>query len=220
MRGPELRARRPGAQSYLLSPLSALLSPPCSLLSPLFSLFSPLSSFRSPLSSLLSPLSSLRNHFPFAFGCPAASERKHGLSTERFPVSAYGGSSKNLKDLKRRNRNGRPGGPFCLRTKGRKLESFKDFYLKNGPSQGQNLPLTVLIVPNSLGSVSVSVWGYTPCRHSRGDFTQDTLVSPISIIEDTNRYCLKLDEMVSANMHGRREDHQVPTLPLIPNPTR
>ena len=27
------------------------------------------------------------------------SERKHGLSTEQFPVSAYGGSSKNLKDL-------------------------------------------------------------------------------------------------------------------------
>ena len=29
------------------------------------------------------------------------SERKHGLSTEQFPVSAYVGSSKNLKDLKR-----------------------------------------------------------------------------------------------------------------------
>ena len=28
------------------------------------------------------------------------SERKHGLSTEQFPVSAYAGSSKNLKDLK------------------------------------------------------------------------------------------------------------------------
>ena len=28
------------------------------------------------------------------------SERKHGLSTEQFPVSAYVGSSKNLKDLK------------------------------------------------------------------------------------------------------------------------
>ena len=28
------------------------------------------------------------------------SERKHGLSTEQFPVSAYLGSSKNLKDLK------------------------------------------------------------------------------------------------------------------------
>jgi hypothetical protein len=27
------------------------------------------------------------------------SERKHGLSTEQFPVSAYIGSSKNLKDL-------------------------------------------------------------------------------------------------------------------------
>ena len=27
-------------------------------------------------------------------------ERKHGLSTEQFPVSAYVGSSKNLKDLK------------------------------------------------------------------------------------------------------------------------
>ena len=26
--------------------------------------------------------------------------RKHGLSTEQFPVSAYVGSSKNLKDLK------------------------------------------------------------------------------------------------------------------------
>jgi len=31
------------------------------------------------------------------------SERKHGLSTEQFPVSAYVGSSKNLKDLKRRS---------------------------------------------------------------------------------------------------------------------
>ena len=29
-----------------------------------------------------------------------AAERKHGLSTEPFPVSAYGGSSKNLQDLK------------------------------------------------------------------------------------------------------------------------
>ena len=29
-----------------------------------------------------------------------SSERKHGLSTEQFPVSAYAGSSKNLKDLK------------------------------------------------------------------------------------------------------------------------
>ena len=28
------------------------------------------------------------------------SERKHGLSKEQFPVSAYVGSSKNLKDLK------------------------------------------------------------------------------------------------------------------------
>ena len=28
------------------------------------------------------------------------SERKHGLSTEQFPVSAYVRSSKNLKDLK------------------------------------------------------------------------------------------------------------------------
>ena len=28
------------------------------------------------------------------------SERKHGLSTEQVPVSAYVGSSKNLKDLK------------------------------------------------------------------------------------------------------------------------
>ena len=28
------------------------------------------------------------------------SERKHGLSTEQFPVSAYVGSSKNLKGLK------------------------------------------------------------------------------------------------------------------------
>ena len=27
------------------------------------------------------------------------SERKHGLSTEQFPVSAYVGSSENLKDL-------------------------------------------------------------------------------------------------------------------------
>ena len=27
-------------------------------------------------------------------------ERKHGLSTQQFPVSAYVGSSKNLKDLK------------------------------------------------------------------------------------------------------------------------
>ena len=29
-----------------------------------------------------------------------AIERKHGLSTEQVPVSAYVGSSKNLKDLK------------------------------------------------------------------------------------------------------------------------
>ena len=31
-----------------------------------------------------------------------ATKRKHGLSTEQFPVSAYVGSSKNLKDLKDR----------------------------------------------------------------------------------------------------------------------
>jgi len=31
---------------------------------------------------------------------PKGSERKHGLSTEQFPVSAYVGSSNNLKDLK------------------------------------------------------------------------------------------------------------------------
>ena len=30
----------------------------------------------------------------------AADERKHGLSTQQFPVSAYVGSSKNLKDVK------------------------------------------------------------------------------------------------------------------------
>jgi len=35
---------------------------------------------------------------------PLGSERKHGLSTEQFPVSAYTGSSKNLKDLKERAR--------------------------------------------------------------------------------------------------------------------
>jgi hypothetical protein len=29
-----------------------------------------------------------------------APERKHGLSTEQFPVSTYVGSSENLKDLK------------------------------------------------------------------------------------------------------------------------
>ena len=32
-------------------------------------------------------------------------ERKHGLSTEQFPVSAYVGSSKNLKNLKDAERN-------------------------------------------------------------------------------------------------------------------
>jgi len=30
--------------------------------------------------------------------------RKHGLSTEQFPVSAYIGCSKNLKDLKERDK--------------------------------------------------------------------------------------------------------------------
>jgi len=30
----------------------------------------------------------------------ALKDRKHGLSTEQFPVSVYVGSSKNLKDLK------------------------------------------------------------------------------------------------------------------------
>jgi len=34
---------------------------------------------------------------------PADFARKHGLSTEQFPVSAYVGSSKNLKDLKGRH---------------------------------------------------------------------------------------------------------------------
>ena len=32
--------------------------------------------------------------------CQPSQRRKHGLSTEQFPVSAYVGSSKNLKDLK------------------------------------------------------------------------------------------------------------------------
>ena len=35
--------------------------------------------------------------FPLPSGC---AERKHGLSTEQFPVSACVGSLKNLKDLK------------------------------------------------------------------------------------------------------------------------
>ena len=36
---------------------------------------------------------------PPGLPCPR-SERKHGLSTEQFPASAYAGSSKNPKDLK------------------------------------------------------------------------------------------------------------------------
>ena len=35
---------------------------------------------------------------------------KHGLSTKQFPVSAYDGSSKNLKDLKRTSRERDPMG--------------------------------------------------------------------------------------------------------------
>ena len=37
---------------------------------------------------------------PHRLGCSRTDERKHGLSTEQFPVSAYAGSSKNLKDPK------------------------------------------------------------------------------------------------------------------------
>jgi len=39
---------------------------------------------------------------PMYWGAIMLSERKQGLSAEPVPVSAYGGSSKNLKDLKRR----------------------------------------------------------------------------------------------------------------------
>ena len=48
------------------------------------------------------------------------SERKHVLFTEQFPVSAYAGSSKNLKDLKARypcsfeRGNARGGGTYRL----------------------------------------------------------------------------------------------------------
>ena len=37
---------------------------------------------------------------PQRLGRSRTDERKHGLSTEQFPVSAYAGSSKDLKDLK------------------------------------------------------------------------------------------------------------------------
>jgi len=38
------------------------------------------------------------------------------------------------------------------RARGEQLDFFKDICLKNGSSQGQNLALTVLFVPNSLDS--------------------------------------------------------------------
>ena len=41
--------------------------------------------------------------------CLSRDERKHGLSSEQFSVSAYGGSSKNLKDLKDLSREERTG---------------------------------------------------------------------------------------------------------------
>ena len=71
---------------------------------------------------------------PQGFGMtlePLLGTRKHGLSTEQFPVCAYVGSSKNLKDLKELSRShtwrggeeggwgggylGAKGTPGCLR---------------------------------------------------------------------------------------------------------
>ena len=40
-------------------------------------------------------------------------EQKHGLSTEQFPVSAYPGSSKNLKNLKNLKTIGPYAWSFC-----------------------------------------------------------------------------------------------------------
>jgi len=49
-------------------------------------------------------------------------ERKHGFSTEQFPVSAYVGSSKNLKDLK----DPRRARPITTREHQRGVESFTE----------------------------------------------------------------------------------------------
>jgi len=42
------------------------------------------------------------------------------------------------------------------------LKGFKDFHLKNGSSQGQNLALPVLCVPNSLDSHQPPEVNYLP----------------------------------------------------------
>ena len=47
------------------------------------------------------------------------SERKHGLYTEQFPVSAYVGISKNLKDLKDQSPNQRRVPRGCVRSASR-----------------------------------------------------------------------------------------------------
>ena len=41
------------------------------------------------------------------------------------------------------------------------LKQFKDFCLKNGSSQGQNLTLTVLFIPNSLDSGQLNQWWFS-----------------------------------------------------------
>jgi len=42
--------------------------------------------------------------------------------------------------------------PATERGRNDELKGFKDCHLKNGPSQGQDLALTVLFVPDSLDS--------------------------------------------------------------------
>jgi hypothetical protein len=56
-------------------------------------------SFSKPLSFFDTTVATTHSS-PQRLGCSRTYERKHGLSTEQSPVSAYAGSSKNLKDPK------------------------------------------------------------------------------------------------------------------------
>jgi hypothetical protein len=52
---------------------------------------------------LVASIADTSGHWSYRILGPKWSERKHSLSTVQFPVSAYVGSSKNLKDLKNAN---------------------------------------------------------------------------------------------------------------------
>jgi len=68
-------------------------------------------------------------------------------------------STLGVRVIKKKKKRGAPLGPPPPhpRRRGDNLNGFKDFRAANGSSQGQNLSLTGLFVPSSLGSTSQNV---------------------------------------------------------------